>query len=393
MRTIRFASALMAAILPLSYFSVSVFSSLVALNISQPYRPILLVAQITFALLAFRGITDVSSSPDYASVLGLFLLIWTSHMASVLCVEKLTLVKTSIWDWRAAYKMLFNGRRVGLKNQVSVRARRNSAVNVTASSGNQILGPESPGKHREMSYRRIFLFRRLLSALIIYVTYHFYTQIFHTFRPLDFSDFSPSKQSYIRRLHVITVRESLVRSWMVFHFVWSAWAIFTGLHDILAIIAVGSGLDDPADWPPLYGSPCQMYTIRRFWGKFWHRLVYRHSTAFGLLISEKILRLRRGSALEQLFVNFSVFLLSGVVHALVTLQLGFRCGYWEDVSWFCLNFVAMLVEERVQWAFGKLGGWTRNQALGKGVGMVWVFGFFFWSLPKTQYPKIYCDTG
>ena len=379
---------MMAAILPLWYFSISVVSSLVALNVSQPYRPALLTSQITFGLLAFRHITDISSSADYTSVLGLFLLIWISYMACVLCVEKQTLANTTgTWHWRAAYKMMFNGRRLGLHNQAPLPVRHDSA------NENRRTGTDSSGKHQEDSHRLVFLFKRLFSALVIYTTNHLYTQMFRTLQPVDYSDFSPSKQIYIRRLPVVTVRESLIRSWMVFHFVWSAWAIFTGLHDILALIAVGAGLDDPIDWPPLYGSPRQIYTIRRFWGKFWHRLVYRTNTAFGLLISEKILRIRRGSYLERLFINFSVFLFSGVVHALVTLQLGFTCGYWEDISWFCLNFVAILVEDSFQRTFRKLGGWTKNQTLGKAVGTIWVFAFFFWSLPKSQYPKIHCGTG
>lgn len=198
---------------------------------------------------------------------------------------------------------------------------------------------------------------------------------------------------YFRRIQMVTMRETLTRTWMVFHFVWSAWAVITGLHHALSIVFVGLILDAPQDWPSLYGSPYQMYSIRRFWGKFWHRIVYRTNLCYGSLISRKILGLRAGSAVDRLVINFSVFFISGVVHALVTLKLGFTCGYWEDIAWFCLNFAALVVEEAVQ-RFVHRARVLRNisgtSCVGKGFGLIWVFLFFFWSLPKTQYSKIVC---
>ena len=33
-----------------------------------------------------------------------------------------------------------------------------------------------------------------------------------------------------------------------------------------ALIAVGTGINSPQDWPPLFGSVKELYTIRKFWG-------------------------------------------------------------------------------------------------------------------------------
>ena len=30
--------------------------------------------------------------------------------------------------------------------------------------------------------------------------------------------------------------------------------------------------DRPEEWPPLFGSISEAYTLRRFWGVFWHKL-------------------------------------------------------------------------------------------------------------------------
>ena len=36
--------------------------------------------------------------------------------------------------------------------------------------------------------------------------------------------------------------------------------------DVATLVTVASGLNDPQDWPPLMGSPYDLYTIRKFWG-------------------------------------------------------------------------------------------------------------------------------
>ena len=95
--------------------------------------------------------------------------------------------------------------------------------------------------------------------------------------------------------------------------------------------------------------------------------------------------------MHRLAVDFFVFLSSGAIHAVVTWELGYGCGYWEDIAWFSLNFVATLAEGLVQKvALRLLGGRLTHSILGKVAGSVWVFTFFFWSLPKTQFPKARC---
>ena len=372
-----------------------------ALIASPAIRIPFLMCHLMSASIAFRGIGDITSSPDHASVLGLFLLIWMSHTVCMICLEQHTLgQETAERNWKAAYKKLFNARRIGLNNEAPLPEGYNTAIDnrnlIFSSRKTPTTWPCMTGKYlnSESSRRRKFFLARFFSALAIYGINYFYTQCFHMLQLLQYSDFLPSKEIYIRRIHVVTVRETLVRSWLVFHFVWSAWATFTGLHNVISLMAVSVGLDEPGDWPPLYGSIYEIYTIRRFWGKFWHRLVYRTNAAFGALVSQKVLRLPRASLLDRTLINFSVFLLSGIVHALVTWQLGFVCGYWQDIWWFCVNFIAMLAEEWAQWFARRLmGGRFENTNAGKAVGFLWVYGFLFWSLPKSSYPKISCGTG
>lgn len=391
--------ASLSAIITLSYFSVSTFSALVALNAPQSCRPALLGVVIAFAILAFRHITYLADAADRASIIGLFILIWLSHITTTICVEKHVLPRRGrSWDWQAAYKMMWNGRWLRTREQ---------GLNIGKDSphdGTYFCEKKCPMEFQHgtfpsekvirLSRRRSFLLKRLCSVVTIYGLNRLYWQIClephpMVFQPLEYSDFMPSKVSYFRRIHTVTTRETIIRCGAVFHFVWSAWATFTGAHDVLAFLFVGIGLDEPKDWPPLYGSPGQMYMIRRFWGKFWHRLVCRTYLSWGALFSQEILGIRRHGALDRFVTNFTVFFLSGVVQALVTWQIGFSCGYLEDILWFCLNFAALVAEEGVQWLKIRLVG-TWNGNVGKIAGFLWVFAFFFWSLPKTEYPKILC---
>ncbi|MCJ1344594.1 hypothetical protein MMC31_002797 [Peltigera leucophlebia] len=391
--------ASLSSLIPLSCFSISTFSALVALNAPQPCRPALLGIVIAFAILAFRSITYLTDAADRASILGLFILIWLSHITTTLCVEEHTLPRQGrSWDWQAAYKMVWNGRWLRTGEQ-GLNLGKDAPPDGTSFRENKrpmdLQRWTFPSeKDAKFSRRRSFLLKRLCSVVTIYGLNRLYWKLFlephpTVFQPLDFSDFLPSKESYFRRIHTVTLRETIIRFGAVFHFVWSAWAVFTGAHDILAFLFVGIGLDEPDDWPPLYGSPGQMYTIRRFWGKFWHRLVRRTYLSWGALFSQKLLRLRRHSTLDRFVTSFTVFFLSGVVHALVTWQIGFSCGYSEDIAWFCLNFAALMAEEGVQWLIIRLFG-TWNGNVSKIAGFLWVFAFFFWSLPKTEYPKILC---
>jgi len=351
----------------------------------------------TFATLAFRRLQQISSSVEAASVLGMFVLIWLAHVFHVLCVDEYVLPKaestpSSPWKWKAAYKMWANPRWIGIDKPAPTVCQESSTAATKANRKSAT----------DLARRRAFFYQRCRSLILlcsqnVLRVYLFSTPHPHFFRPLTRSDFSPSKQVYLRRLlsGTITTRETMVRSVFAVYWVWSAYIVFTAIHDLLALLFIYIlNLDDPSDWPRLYGDPAESYTLRRFWGKFWHRIVYRPYTAYGALITQGVLKIPRHSPVNRVLVNFLVFFFSGIVHALVTLQLGFRCGIWQDIAWFCANFVGIMVEDGVQSAVlkaFKVRG--RYQFYFRMIGYMWVFGFFFWSVPKWQYPKVYCGKG
>jgi hypothetical protein len=190
------------------------------------------------------------------------------------------------------------------------------------------------------------------------------------------------------------VRETAIRAWCVFFFVCHSYGSYTSIHSVLATISVGSGLDEPEDWPLFFGNPYEAYSLRRFWSKFWHKAVYRSYTSYAGLVSEQVIGLPRASISGRLFVNFFVFLTSGIVHAIVYRQIGYTCGAWEEIGWYCLNFIGLVAEMAVQWGYFKTFGYnSRMVPFYKAMGFLWVFGFLFWSLPKYHFPKMLCIPG
>lgn len=374
-------------VIPVAYFAASSAISWVALNISQGNRIYYLPFILTTALLSFRHLTDFSSWYGLDSLWGLFMIIYVAHINSVLYVEKWTLPSKGLldncetsrqarWNFKAAYKIWNNPRWLKTSN-------------------------ETPGVSRPKEQPTTFagfVWISITKLLIFWIAvFLFALNIFPGyFQPLGLNDFAAEKESYLRRLLLsaegVTVRETFLRSALAIQWVFVARILLDSCHRILALFFVTVlRLDKPDEWPPFFGSPLEAYSIRRFWGKFWHRAIYRPYTSYASILSRRVLRFKSNSRFDKLCISFTLFFISGVAHSAVSWQMGHHCGVWRDVGWFVGNFVAVAFEVALQKQLRplveKMGLATMFLKLG---GFLWVFAFFFWSVPKWQYPTIYC---
>ncbi|KAK4209404.1 hypothetical protein QBC37DRAFT_404359 [Rhypophila decipiens] len=108
--------------------------------------------------------------------------------------------------------------------------------------------------------------------------------------------------------------------------------VYVGMNmqfDVAAAIGVGLRLNEPEDWPPLFGSITDCYTIANVWGKFWHQ--YMRQPCLGtshfllahlnLLISRlprrlHIFQIPKHSLVAYLFHLLTAFAISTFFHAL-----------------------------------------------------------------------------
>jgi hypothetical protein len=55
--------------------------------------------------------------------------------------------------------------------------------------------------------------------------------------------------------------------------------LISALNSILAAIVVGCGYSSPERWPWLFGSNFRVWSITRFWRRFWHQMIRRVNTS------------------------------------------------------------------------------------------------------------------
>lgn len=323
--------------------------------------------------------------PGLGSLWGHTVFIHIIHITSVLYLEKWVLnpnpkAAHKNWDLYAAYKIWGNPQLLNT-------------------------GREAPNAHKmstEIS-RITFVLSRTFQVVAMYALQKYVVDaVFpHAFSPISIQEFAPRQEIYFRRLLLlqVTLRETLMRTVLAFQWIWMN--VF-GLHCAQTAVAILFSIilrwDEPYEWPPLFGNPLDAWNLRRFWGKFWHKIVYRPYTAYGLCVARRLPFIARGSSQEKAFVACFVFLLSGLAHSLVTWH-SVGCGFSRDIFWFLMNAAAAVTETAVIKWYRKTRskkdarGWTsfiQKFRLEQVLGFAWVFAFMFWSVPKWEYGKIYC---
>ncbi|KAH0430453.1 signal peptidase I [Colletotrichum camelliae] len=223
----------------------------------------------------------------------------------------------------------------------------------------------------------------------------------------DLLDFTPDKYPIIRPIlsqiifdcsrddcthDPVTQRQILVRTFTVLSWIWSNFLILESYHALLSTTFVLPGIDNPADWPPLFGSIADAWTVQRFWGRFWHRIATPTLTTWTRII----LRIKHEpqTTFEKATVAFGVFFLSGIMHMTAAWRTGE--GYIHlDVVFFCANFFAIAIEivvsrawmQVVRRAKLKPRAEARVCLASRWFGYLWTFAWFFWMAPRWLYPK------
>ncbi|KAJ5355002.1 uncharacterized protein N7496_012214 [Penicillium cataractarum] len=117
---------------------------------------------------------------------------------------------------------------------------------------------------------------------------------------------------------------------------------------LVSIIFVGLGWDGPEKWPPAFGRMRDVYTVRKFWGKFWHQFLRGPLTGISNFVTRDVLHLPRPSILERYTNMFVVFLLSGIMHALTDRVQNIPFEYSGALIGFPITLLAIMFEDGVQ---------------------------------------------
>jgi hypothetical protein len=414
------------ALIPVAYFGISSAISLIALNVSQVQRIYFAPFILLFAMLSFRHLDDIPSWLGFSSLWGLFITIYIMHITAVLYIEKWVLEPMNDADDECVFGIQdHNHRSVSRNLKAAYKVWSNPRwlppipISDNGNASTEIpLGQLHPSTDAKRSTMTSFILIRT-TKLCAYGLIHqlIATHIFPGhFRPMSIDDFSPHHERYIYRLLFhptasataasvvgdIQLRETLLRAVLAVDWVIAAYLVLEGSHHVSALLFVCVlRLDEPEEWPPLFGSMWQITSVQRFWGSFWHRLVVRPYGSHAAVLSRRLLGFEARLGVDKVFLSFCIFLFSGLAHSAVSWQMGQRCGVWRDAAWFVANFGAGAVEVVMQKLGAvlaeRMGLGERYHSFASGVGgrvlgFLWVFAFFFWSVPKWQFPKIYCAT-
>ncbi|RHZ58543.1 hypothetical protein CDV55_101321 [Aspergillus turcosus] len=166
-----------------------------------------------------------------------------------------------------------------------------------------------------------------------------------------------------------------------------------------SILCVGIGLDSPEDWPPLFGRAKEAYTLRNFWGTYWHQMFRWPLTATSNYLARDLLALPRPSLLERYTNIFFVFLLSGVMHVVSDLFMGIPLSQSTSLLFFCSMPLGIIIEDAVQAAWSRLTGSHPPKKISsvvidgcsvpcwhKLVGFIWVCSWLSLTTPVWLYP-------
>ncbi|KAE8365522.1 membrane bound O-acyl transferase family-domain-containing protein [Aspergillus caelatus] len=159
------------------------------------------------------------------------------------------------------------------------------------------------------------------------------------------------------------------------------------MHHILAIVGVITGIKDVHRWPAIFGPLSQTYTLRRFWGIFWHQTLRQKSGSPAYYITYSVLGLSKRTAIARYFHLLLTFIMSAVIHLLAEeYPWGIDWDRSGTTRFFVTQAFGILLEDLVQTAFASHE--PRSRWWSKAVGWVWVALFTFWSSPSHFYPRL-----
>lgn len=227
---------------------------------------------------------------------------------------------------------------------------------------------------------------------------------------LTLDDFAPSKQGLVPPAEALNARELCLRAITSVNWIRATHLSLCTMRELLALLHVAVlRVESPEQWTTargrrssLYGSPADAYTLRRFWGVYWHRLhvetLAAYTPPFARLAAavlparcRRVVMVTVGMADKMLAAGW-IFFSSSLCHAVTGWVLTGRSHAYEQARFFLLNWVLCLLETVAGQCFLAKGrprqgapvpGWRRV------LGYVWVLGIFFALTPGWQYSTVY----
>jgi hypothetical protein len=150
------------------------------------------------------------------------------------------------------------------------------------------------------------------------------------------------------------VSPAIVKFVGINHAVWPiAWFSFIRMlidstYRLVSVVFVATGISAPASWPPAFNSILDAWSLRRFWGLYWHQGLRWPFTAAATVFTRKILRMSKPDLLRRYTHTFCVFTLSGLLHLINDIFLGIPWQQSGSLLFFCSFTLGFIIEDSIE---------------------------------------------
>jgi hypothetical protein len=331
---------------------------------------LLLLPPITHAFFHHLSLTPWFSIND---TFGRFLYIWLANMSHIFLILEFTPKAGENVAWKKklkyGFKAVFTRHPTGVDMQVRPREKHGLT-------------------------RLHFCLHHAAKAVLYTSTSYMWDTHICTPNGYFASSLSASHTSFLRRLpEGLNTDEVRKRFMMAFDVCIGDMLYFEAIHSLFAILFVGVlFLDSSAEWHlSLFGKLMDCWSVRRYWGVYWHDYIYAAFPAHVKLVTRNILGMSRGQG-RRVLENALVFAVSGLLHSAVRwVQTDGNGECWTVALWYSAQIVPIVLEGVVQDVWVESGvrkGLQRRIGvavvgrLEKAMGYLWVFCWMFWSVSK-----------
>ena len=123
--------------------------------------------------------------------------------------------------------------------------------------------PYFPGGRQKIPSWKVFLLRSTAAVFICYIVIDFSSA--QPIPPNSEKIFSWEFVPLLSRLGDITTQQLTLRFGCTLIYWANMYCMMQGFTSMVSVLAVGLGLSEVKNWRPLFGSPIEAYSLRRFW--------------------------------------------------------------------------------------------------------------------------------
>ncbi|OBT67453.1 hypothetical protein VE03_03045 [Pseudogymnoascus sp. 23342-1-I1] len=337
---------------------------------------IAIAAQLQYSIPVFTG----NSTYDgvFMSLVWIFhlrafdLILWKAVYLPAVTAPKLEKSRSSatqsgLWRTFTAWCLLFNFRNINTPWAVKG------------------LPTFSRGHSEYVPNKDKFVKRRIAHILITYLA----IDAIFSFLPAPNpgKDIPEYKQQLLSRMGDVTLEEIIARPFTVLLPALSIYGIFTIPYNIASVTAVLFAGSEPRNWPPLFGSFLEAYTLRRFWGITWHQLLRSSLEAFTSFLATHVLCIPASWKIVSRYVRlFLAFYVTALVHLPGVVILGQSPFVLDVPKFFLMQAVGIMIESTVFHVWAARGRTAADnvtiQRTSKLLGYTWVLAWTAWTGPS-----------